>query len=74
MPVLMNLSLFAGGAEGYEEVQVEGLDLAWQSDLEYIAVKGNTVYYAIYSDPGFYDEQGTIQKDYLTALAGSIDD
>ena len=74
VPVLMNLSLFAGGAEGYEEVQVEGLDLAWQSDLEYIAVKGNTVYYAIYSDPGFYDEQGTIQKDYLTALAGSIDD
>ncbi len=75
VPVLMNLSLFAGGEDGYEEVQAEGFDLAWRSHLglEYIVVKDNTVCYAIYSDPGLYSAQREPQKDYLSALAKSID-
>ncbi len=73
VPVLMQSSIFASGEEEYEEVQAEGLDLAYRSSLEYIAVAGDTVYYAVYSDPGVYSDAESPQKDYLAALAESID-
>lgn len=66
--VLRESSVFAG-LQDYEAVTVEGLDLAYRSSLEYVAVCGTCVYYVIYSDPGVYTEEGMPQMDYLAALA-----
>lgn len=66
--LLMAKSVFTRDITKYTRVDVAGLDEAYRGHMEYIAVKGNTVYHITYSDPGVYTDQGT-QVDVLRALA-----
>ncbi len=45
---LLEDSVFAGGEEEYQKISIEGLQAAWQTDLEFVAVLGNRVYYITY--------------------------
>ncbi|HWQ51413.1 MAG TPA: DUF2812 domain-containing protein [Terriglobales bacterium] len=47
---LMKKGVFARDEGAYTKVEIAGLDGAWESPFEYVAVKGGTVYYLIYLD------------------------
>lgn len=68
LPWLMTFTIFTRGASEFTRVDVEGLDMAYVGHMEYLAAKGNTVYFIRYSDPDVYAEQGT-QVDVLAKLA-----
>lgn len=40
---LMEISVFSKGAESYSQIEVQGLDAAYCTDMEYVAVKGKLV-------------------------------
>lgn len=61
--ILTHSGLFARDAADFAQVEAVGLDLAYQADFEYIAVKGEYVYYIILLEPG----DGT-RTDVLAAL------
>ncbi len=42
---LMYDCTFADGPQDFTAVDIDGLDSAWQSDMEYICVRGDTVWY-----------------------------
>lgn len=66
---------FVNDYDRYEERQIEGLDLALYCDngMEYIAVKGDYVFYITYSAPWAFDESipYDAEKDPLLAIATS---
>jgi len=68
VPLLMADSTFTPDISGFKHVDVNGLDEAYKSHMEYIAVKGTTVYFITYSEPNNNPEQGT-QVDVLEVLA-----
>ena len=68
-PVLMRDATFAHGPESFSAVSVPGLDAAWRAGMEFIAVRGDTVWYITYSDPGLYSPEEELLGDPLAALA-----
>ena len=68
-PVLMRDATFAHGPESFSAVSVPGLDAAWRAGMEFIAVRGDTVWYITYSDPGLYSPEEELLGDPLEALA-----
>ena len=68
-PVLMRDATFAHGPESFSAVSVPGLDAAWRAGMEFIAVRGDTVWYITYSDPGLYGPEEELLGDPLAALA-----
>lgn len=46
--LLMENAVFAKGASGFTKVYLDGLDLAYESELEFVAVKDTRVYFITY--------------------------
>lgn len=69
VPYFMMNTIRARDASEFKHLVVAGLDEAYSSGkLEYIAVKGNTVYHITYDDPYGNTDQ-TAKADVLKALA-----
>jgi hypothetical protein len=68
LPYLMMQSPFTRDVSGFTRVDAEGLDAAYEGKMEYIAVKGSTVYHVTYFEPGTGAGQAA-QGDVLRALA-----
>ncbi len=68
VPVLMRRAVFTREPESFEPAEVPGLDAAWRCGMESIAVRGDTVWFITYADPGLYGPDGP-QGDPLHALA-----
>lgn len=54
---------FARSADAFDEVSVEGLDCAWRAGMEYVAIRGSTVWYVTFLD---FDK---VDADVLETLA-----
>ncbi len=70
VPALMHRAALARGPADFHPVSVEGLDAAYQSEMEYIAVKDNGVYCVTYLGSSFPPAAGT--GDVFTALARKL--
>ncbi len=69
---LMRDALFARGEDGFQQRQVEGLDIAYESWLEYVAVKENWVYFITYSAPEIYESDSKGDQHFLEQYASVL--
>ena len=72
--MIIESATFSTDPAEYEERQVDGLDLALYctNGMEYIGVRGDMVYYIVYSAPWAFGEASQTGIDPLTALGEKL--
>ena len=69
-PLLMRSATFARTASDFQAVRVPGLDLAYHGGMEYVAVRGNTVWYITLLLPG--EETGAQRAQSVFAALAAL--